>query len=90
MSSTYSKRGYRKYKISKAKDLKKAYKSWEGKVRELNSIAMELSFNPTEITEENINTYVRPYLGRDVDDMEKLLILGQIEQFKLSHTYGQD
>lgn len=87
MSSTYSKRGYRKAKILKQKNLNKAFNNWQHKVNHLRNIALNLYQSSVDVTEENINEHVRPYLNRDVDSMETLLILGTIEQLKIQNGF---
>jgi len=34
--------------------------------------------NTIELTEDNINEYANPIYGRDVDGMEKMLVLGKL------------
>lgn len=85
MSSTYSKRGYRKAEILKRKNLKKAFNNWQHKVNHLKDIALNLYQRSVDVTEDNINEHVKPYLNRDADSMETLLILGTIEQLKIQN-----
>jgi hypothetical protein len=74
------KQGLRQMKVAKDKETKKHIKGFYNIMGRMEEIAREL--DPSiEYTEENIDDYVRPMLGRDLDSMEKFLVLG-----KMHHT----
>jgi hypothetical protein len=74
------KQGLRQIKVAEDKKVKQHVKAFYNILETMQSIAGELD-SSIEYNEDNINDYVRPMLGRDLDSMEKFLILG-----KLSHT----
>jgi hypothetical protein len=47
----------------------------------METISKELD-QTIEYTEDNINDYVKPILGRDLDSMEKFLVLGKLHHGK--------
>jgi len=72
--------GLRKTKLIEKKATKSHVKSFYKIIGEMDVVAKQL--NPDlEYNEDNINEYVNPIYGRDLDAMEKMLVLG-----KLHHT----
>lgn len=78
--SSFSKKGLRANKIQNLKDVNLGLKMWTQKFHAMKDLAIKvkLSNNDIVFTEENINDYTKPLLGRDLDNMEKLLVLGTI------------
>ena len=74
------KNGLRQMKVAEDKKVKKHVKGFYSIMGKMEEIVQELD-PEIEYTEENIDDYVRPKLGRDLDSMEKFLILG-----KMHHT----
>ena len=75
--SSFMKSGQRQMKVAKDKETKKHIKGFYSILGRMDEIAQSL--DPTvDYTEENIDDYVRPSLGRDLDPMEKFLILGKM------------
>ena len=71
------KQGLRQMKVAEDKKVKKHVKAFYSIMHTMEEISKEL--DPTlEYTEDNINDYVKPMLGRDLDSMEKFLVLGKI------------
>ena len=74
--SNFMKSGLRQMKVAEDKKVKKHVKAFYSIMHTMEEISKEL--DPTlEYTEDNINDYVRPILGRDLDAMEKFLVLGK-------------
>jgi hypothetical protein len=82
------KQGYRKATIEKSKVVKKHVKAFYGILGEMEFLANEINtIHPTvEFTEENINEYAQPIYGRDLDGMEKFLVLGKIHTQRDNET----
>ena len=79
------KSGLRQMKVAEDKKVKQHVKAFYSIMHTMEEISKEL--DPTlEYTEDNINDYVRPMLGRDLDSMEKFLILGKLHYGKEETT----
>ena len=79
------KSGLRQMKVAEDKKVKKHVKAFYSIMHTMEEISKEL--DPTlEYTEDNINDYVKPILGRDLDSMEKFLILGKLHYGKEETT----
>ena len=75
------KSGLRQMKVAEDKKVKKHVKAFYSIMHTMEEISKEL--DPTlEYTEDNINDYVKPMLGRDLDAMEKFLVLGKLHYGK--------
>ena len=83
--SSFMKQGLRKMKVVEDKKVKKHVKAFYSIMHTMEEISKEL--DPTlEYTEDNINDYVKPMLGRDLDSMEKFLVLGKLHYGKEETT----
>ena len=79
------KSGLRQMKVAEDKKVKKHVKAFYSIMHTMEEISKEL--DPTlEYTEDNINDYVKPMLGRELDSMEKFLILGKLHYGKEETT----
>jgi hypothetical protein len=78
--STYSKNGLRQVKLAEKKKTKTHVKAFYNILDQMDVVAKQLD-PMLEYNEDNINAYINPILGRDLDSMEKFLVLG-----KLHHT----
>ena len=83
--SSYMKSGLRQMKVAEDKKVKKHVKAFYSIMHTMEEISKEL--DPTlEYTEDNINDYVKPMLGRDLDSYEKFIILGKLHYGKEETT----
>ena len=83
--SNFMKNGLRQMKVAEDKKVKKHVKAFYSIMHTMEEISKEL--DPTlEYTEDNINDYVKPMLGRDLDSMEKFLVLGKLHYGKEETT----
>ena len=83
--SNFMKNGLRQMKVAEDKKVKKHVKAFYSIMHTMEEISKEL--DPTlEYTEDNINDYVKPMLGRDLDSMEKFLVLGKLHYGKEPNT----
>lgn len=79
--SSYLKNGQRQAKLAERKKTKAHIKAFYKILGDMDVVAKQL--NPTlEYTEENIDSYVNPILGRDLDSYEKFIILGKMHYRK--------
>lgn len=75
--SNFMKSGLRQMKVAEDKKVKKHIKGFYSIIGKIDEISNML--DPTiKYTEENINEYTYPHINRDLDDMEKFLILGKM------------
>ena len=83
--SSFLKKGLRSSKLSQDKFIAQGVKSWMGKYNDMRNIAIRIAENPdiniSTLDEDNINEYAKAYVGRDLDNMEKLLVLGTISDY---------
>jgi hypothetical protein len=79
--STYNKNGLRQVKLAEKKKTKAHLKSFYQIIGQLDDIVNQLD-RSVEYTEDNINEYTKPFLGRDLDNMEKFMILGKLSVSK--------
>jgi len=79
--STYKKNGKRQLVVNNKKQTKLHVKKFYSILAQMETISKELD-QTIEYTEDNINDYVKPILGRDLDSMEKFLVLGKLHHGK--------
>lgn len=79
--SSYLKNGQRQVKLAEKKETKKHLKSFYQIISKLDEIVKQLD-KSIEYTEDNINEYTKPIMGRDLDNMEKFMILGKLSTTK--------
>ena len=75
---TYSKNGYRKANVLDKLNTKKQVKQFYTKLRQINELSDYLKTLPEPVTEDNIDSIVPELIGRDLDSMEKSLILNRL------------
>lgn len=79
--SSFMKTGQRQVDRDRKKETKKHVKGFYRILGEMDILAKQLD-SSIEYTEENINEYVKPIYGRDLDNMEKFLVLGKLHHAK--------
>ena len=75
---TYSKNGNRKANVLDKLNTKKQVKQFYTKLRQINELSDYLKTLEEPITEDNIDSVVPELVGRDLDSMEKILILNRL------------
>ena len=75
---TYSKSGIRKKNVLDKLSTKKQVKTFYTKLRQINELSDYLKTLEDKVTEENIDSIVPELIGRDLDSMEKSLILARL------------
>jgi hypothetical protein len=79
--STYNKNGQRQVKLAERKKTKAHIKAFYKILGEIDMTAKHL--DPIfEYNEDNINEYVNPIIGRDLDSTEKMLMLSKLQYGK--------
>lgn len=68
----------RKFKLQEKKKVKQHLKEFYKGLDNMDAIASELKELDVIFTEGNIQEYVTPILGRDLDNMEKFVLLGKL------------
>lgn len=84
--SNFAKKGLRANKHKINKNIDSGVKSWMTKYHTMVELGKTILQNHPDIEidkldEDNINTYAKPLFGRDLDNMEKLLVLGTINDY---------
>ena len=75
---TYSKSGIRKKNVLDKLKTKKQVKQFYIKLRQINELSDYLKTLEDKVTEDNIDSIVPELIGRDLDSMEKSLILARL------------
>ena len=79
---TYSKSGIRKKNVLDKLSTKKQVKTFYTKLRQINELSDYLKTLENKVTEDNIDSIVPDLIGRDLDSMEKSLILARLSNGK--------
>jgi|APGre2960657404_1045060.scaffolds.fasta_scaffold00004_96 hypothetical protein len=68
----------RKFKLQEKKKVKQHLKEFYKGLGNMEAIAVDLRKLDVIFTEDNLQEYVTPLLGRDLDSMEKFVLLGKL------------
>lgn len=79
--SSYLKNGQRQAKLAERKKTKAHVKAFYNILGQMDVVAKQLD-PMLEYNEDNINEYVNPIIGRDLDSYEKFIILGKMHYSK--------
>ena len=79
---TYSKNGIRKKNVLDKLNTKKQVKTFYTKLRQINELSDYLKTLEDKVTEDNVDSIVSELIGRDLDSMEKILILARLNNGK--------
>ena len=75
---TFTKNGNRKANVLDKLNTKKQVKPFYTKLRQINELSDYLKTLEEPVTEDNIDSIVPELIGRDLDSMEKSLILARL------------
>ena len=75
---TFNKSGIRKKNVLDKLKTKKQVKQFYIKLRQINELSDYLKTLEDKVTEDNIDSIVPDLIGRDLDSMEKSLILARL------------
>lgn len=70
----------RKFKVQEDRKVKSHLKEFYKGLNQMESIAVELRKLDVIFTEGNLQEYVTPLLGRDLDSMEMFVLLGKLNK----------
>jgi len=76
--NTYKKNGKRQLKVTKNKLVKKHTKGFYKSLNLINDLIRYFKNNNIEVTEDNVEELSKEQLGRDIDSMEKFMLLGNL------------
>jgi len=76
--ATYTKNGLRKVKVQDKLKVKKQVKEFYTRVRQIDKIAEYLNTLEDKVTADNIDSIVPELIGRELDSLEKTLILSKL------------
>ena len=75
---TFNKSGIRKKNVLDKLSTQKQVKTFYTKLRQINELSDYLKTLEEPVTEDNIDSIVPDLIGRDLDSMEKSLILARL------------
>ena len=75
---TFNKSGIRKKNVLDKLGTKKQVKQFYTKLRQINELSDHLKTLEEPVTEDNIDSIIPKLIGRDLDSMEKSLILSRL------------
>lgn len=75
---TYQKNGIRKSNILNKTNTKKQVKEFYNRLNQINKLVDYLKTLQDPVTEYNVDSIVSELIGRDLDSIEKMLILKQL------------
>ena len=79
---TYKKSGTRVIKVENAKNVKRHLREFYKTINSIRSVANEIFILDVEYNEDNIDDYTRPFIGRDMDQYERFMMLGKIQSLR--------
>lgn len=80
--SNFLKQGNRTASKGKRKLLKKHTKGFYQLLAKMDILANEFILHEEVVTEDNIQELSVSYFGRELDDMEKMLVLSKLDNYK--------
>lgn len=75
---TFNKNGIRKKNVLDKLNTKKQVKTFYTKLKQIDELSVYLKTLSEPVTEDNIDSIVSELIGRDLDSMEKNLILNKL------------
>lgn len=79
--SNFLKQGNRKAYKTEKKSLKKHTMAFYKIMNQMNTLALTLVKKEYEVTEDNIQKLALDNYGRELDDMEKMLVMSKIADY---------
>ena len=84
--SNFSASKLRQSKATDNRKVKNHIKSFYKILGELDNVANKIREKEVEVTEDNIEKFAFDEMGREIDSMEKFLLLGKLGNNELQHT----
>ena len=79
---TYIKNGSRQYKLQEDKKVKKQVKEFYTRIKQMDELVSYLVTLEDKVTEDNIDNIVPELIGRELDSLERTLILSKINGYE--------
>lgn len=79
---TYSKNGIRKVKLQDRSNIKKQVKGFYTRLRQMDDLVDYLVTLENKVTEDNIDNIVPELIGRELDSLERTMILSKIHNYE--------
>lgn len=79
---TYTKNGSRQYKLQEDKKVKKQVKEFYTRIKQMDELVSYLVTLKDKVTEDNIDNIVPELIGRELDSLERTLILSKINGYE--------
>lgn len=79
---TYTKNGSRQYKLQEDKKVKKQVKEFYTRIKQMDELVSYLVTLEYKVTEDNIDNIVPELIGRELDSLERTLILSKINGYE--------
>ena len=76
--SSFNRQGLRQTKLQENKKVKAHIKGFYDTLGKMEDTATQLLSLDVSVTEDNISEHASKILGREIDDMEKFLLLGKL------------
>lgn len=80
--ATYIKNGLRKVKLQDKNNIKKQVKGFYTRLKQMDNLVDYLVTLEDKVTEDNIDNIVPELIGRELDSMEKTMILSKIHNYE--------
>lgn len=80
--STYTKNGNRPHKLQEQRKVKKQVKEFYTRIKQIDELVSYLVTLEDKVTEDNIDSIVPELIGRELDSLEKTLILSKINSYE--------
>lgn len=80
--NTYTKNGNRSHKLQEQRKVKKQVKEFYTRIKQIDELVSYLVTLEDKVTEDNIDLIVPELIGRELDSLEKTLILSKINSYE--------
>ncbi len=84
--ATFTKNGLRKVKVQDKIKVKKQVKEFYTRIGQIDKIAEYLNTLEDKVTEDNIDSIVPELIGRELDSLERTLILSKLHNEQGNNT----
>lgn len=83
---TYSKNGLRKVKLQDRANIKKQVKEFYTRLKQMDDLVDYLVTLEDKVTEDNIDKIVPELIGRELDSLERTMILSKIHNYETKNN----
>lgn len=81
---SFMKKGLREHKLFERKKVQKHTKEFYKILGYMDNVAVDMRkrYPEVDFTEDNIDEYIKPHVDRELDSMERFLVLGKLSNNK--------